>query len=257
MFRLLRPVRSALVAVLLAAPLVAETPALRLRADYWMPYNGEAASSQPGYVIEIVRHVFESRGVPIDYQVMPWTEALEEAQAGRIDGVIGANPAEAGDLVIPSEPIGAPQPILLTLRTSTWRYENLLSFRDVKLGVSDGYSYWPGLDKYIEQPANAPRLFVAGGENPLEQLLGQLDRGEIDVMVDFEAVLLWELRQRGLKATDYRAVYKHKPDPIYIAFAANERGRAFAAVLDEGLQALRASGELEKILRRYGLGDWK
>jgi hypothetical protein len=42
-----------------------------------------------------------------------------------------------------------------------------------------------------------------------------------------------------------------------VAFAPNDEGRRLAAVFDEGVRQLRANGELEKLLRNYGLSDWR
>jgi polar amino acid transport system substrate-binding protein len=43
-----------------------------------------------------------------------------------------------------------------------------------------------------------------------------------------------------------------------VAFAPGvARSRDYARILDEGIAAMRASGELAKLLQRYGLKDWR
>jgi polar amino acid transport system substrate-binding protein len=44
---------------------------------------------------------------------------------------------------------------------------------------------------------------------------------------------------------------------LYLAFAPGKQGAERAARLDAGIRSLRQSGELGRILARYGLGDWK
>jgi polar amino acid transport system substrate-binding protein len=47
-------------------------------------------------------------------------------------------------------------------------------------------------------------------------------------------------------------------DPLYVAFSPKSpMSREHARVLDEGIAAMRASGELAALLKRYGLQDWR
>ena len=44
----------------------------------------------------------------------------------------------------------------------------------------------------------------------------------------------------------------------YIGFSPeNPKSEEYARILDQGMRELRASGELEKILQKYGMSDWK
>jgi polar amino acid transport system substrate-binding protein len=71
-----------------AVPVFADT--ITVRADTWMPYNGEPNSDRPGYCIEMLKVIFEPMGYKIDYQIEPWTRATANAEAGKIDAIIGA-----------------------------------------------------------------------------------------------------------------------------------------------------------------------
>jgi len=49
-----------------------------------------------------------------------------------------------------------------------------------------------------------------------------------------------------------------KPSKLFIAFSPkNPKSQEYAKLLSEGTAALRASGELRKILAKYGLSDWR
>lgn len=230
---------------------------VRLCADEWMPFNGASITDErPGYVIELARTIFEPRGITIDYQVMPWEDALVAVREGRMTAAIGANTAEGEGTVIPQEPIGAP-PVCLMVRTdSTWNYSNLVSFRNVKLGVIKDYSYWPSLDEYIEAKAG-DAVVVVEGDAPLGELMSLLTQRKVEVIAESEPVLLWHLRANNIDRAQFRVVYKHQAEPIYLAFSPTPDGRRFAPIFDAGMKALRASGDLEKMLRRYGLRDWQ
>lgn len=246
---------------ILAFPLLAASGAdavVRLCADQWMPYNGDPADPKPGYVIELAKAVFDPKGIKVEYTVMPWTEALAAVREGRMSGAIGANKEEGAGLTLPAETIGVISICLITRAESKWTYDNLTSFRGAKLGVIKGYAYWPAFDSYIARATEkGSGIVCAEGDTPLADLMKQLLAGDLDVVAESEPVLLWYLRGQGIDRSKIRVVFKGSADPIYVAFAPNDEGRRHAALLDEGVQSLRASGELEKLLRRYGLRDWQ
>src|ERR1700710_2918399 len=152
-----------LAGLVLANPVnAADAPVLRLRADSWMPFNGDPAAGQPGYVIEFLREIFEPQGIKIDYQVMPWTDALKAAAAGEIDGVICANATEAEKLLIGKEPIAEPQFSLFIRKDNPWKYQNLRSLQGLRLGAVEGYSYWESIDGYIKKSTPPAVKFYTG-----------------------------------------------------------------------------------------------
>lgn len=240
-----------------ASTISAADSVVRLSADQWMPYNGDPNDAKPGYVVELARSVFEPKGIKVEYDVMPYEEALAAVKEGRRSGAIGANKEEAEGLTLPAEPIGSVATCLLTLAGSKWTYDNVGSFRNTKIGVIKGYTYWPALDTYIERNAGKETVYVAEGDDPLDLLMTKLQKGEIDVVVESEPILLWYLRSHNLDRATFRVVFKGTNDPIFVAFAPNEDGKRFAAILDEGIRELRKSGELTKLLQRYGLRDWQ
>jgi len=242
---------------LIALSAMADDAVVRLCADQWMPYNGDPSATKPGYVVELARAIFEPKGIKVEYDVMPYEEALSAVKEGRRSGAIGANKDEAKGLNLPDEPIGAVASCLITLADGKWTYDNVASFRSAKLGVIKGYTYWPALDTYIERNAGSGCLFVAAGEEPLEELMAKLQKREIDVVAESEPILLWYLRSHDLKREDFRVVFKGTVDPIFVAFSPDEDGKRFATILAEGIRAMRASGELTKLLQRYGLRDWQ
>lgn len=222
----------------------------------WMPYNGDPESSNPGYVVELARMIFEPQGIKVDYQTMPWADALESARAGKIDGVIGAGSAELEGLTAPKEPIGEPRVVLLAPKESTWQFENVPSLRSVKLGVVEGYTYWESLDEYIATHKE-PQVVRFGGETPLVDALKQLKAGKIDAIPETMAVFVWTVRGMGMTPSDFRIVHSHQNEAIYLAFSGNDDGKRFAGIFDEGMRKLRASGELLTLLKKYGLSEWK
>jgi polar amino acid transport system substrate-binding protein len=234
----------------------ADGEVLRLRADSWMPYNGDPADERPGYVVEMARLIFEPRGIKVDYRQMPWTDALKAARAGEVDGVIGANEVEAEGLIMPAEPIGLPRIVLVARKESTWQYSNVAALSGTKVGVIDGYSYWDGFDAYIKTHQE-PDIFVFKGETPLADAIARLKSGGIDVLAETLSVFIWTAKSSGYSPADFRIAYSHHGEPVFVAFSKNAKGERFARIFDEGVNELRTKGGLGPILKRYGLSDWK
>lgn len=224
-------------------------------ADSWMPYNGDPSSDKPGYVVELANKAFALSGLEVNYSTMPWDDTLAAVREGKVNGAICVSDAEAEGMVLPKTPIGAARMIMLTRADSTWEYSTLRSIKDVRIGVIEDYAYWDVMDSYIAK-SGSEAVYVAAGETPLDDLMAKLDSGEIDVVIDSEAVIVWKLRERGQTRDDYRAVYRHVPDNLFIGFSATEEGRRLAFLFDKGMKQLAASGESDRIAAAYGLKNW-
>lgn len=231
---------------------------IRLRADQWMPFNGDPTDTAlPGYGIEVARIIFAPHDVTLDYQTLAWGDALKAVAAGEIDAVIGANKSEAAGLVVPAEPMGEPRVALYVRQDATWRYENLASLLKVRLGVIADYKYWESLDGYIDKQRE-PRVIKFAGESPLKDGVAKLLAGEIDVFAESAPVFAWQLKADGVAPSRIKSVYIHEADPVYLAFSPKHpRAQAYAELFDRGIRELRASGKLEEILARYGQRDWR
>lgn len=250
-----RSLRVVLVCLLLATVGRAET--LRLRADSWMPYNGDDSAALPGYAIEIARKICASHGVTLDYQTMPWGDALKAAAAGEIEAVVGANRDETKGLVRPQHSIGMPRIALVVRKGNPWHYENVASLHHVRLGVVLDYKYWPAVDDYIAK-TGAPHVQKFGGDHPLNDAIDRLLAGDLDVVAETSTVFAWAIKSAGHPSAAFHTAYLHEGDPVYFAFTPKgDVGARYARWFDEGIESLRASGELKRILARYGLTDWE
>lgn len=243
-----------LLAALLPCQLTADDKVLHVSADTWMPFNGDPQGEKPGYVVEILKTVFEPAGIKVDYSTMEYAAALEKARAGQLDAVIGPDEGEAKGLILPKQSIGQPSICLLATANTKAEYQNIRSLKTLKLGVIEGYTYWDALDTHIAAKKN---ISEAAGDTPLTTLFTRLEKGEIDVIVETESVLLWFLRENKRDKGEFKALYRHEAEPIYVAFSNDEKGKSFAALFDKGMETLRKGGELKKILARYGLREWE
>lgn len=229
---------------------------VRLRADYWMPMNGEPDGEKPGYVIEMARAIFEPQGIKVDYQKLAWDETLKACRAGEIEGAIGASRVEGEGMVLPTHPIGRSRIALWVRKDQAWSYSNTKSLEAVRIGAIQSYSYWPEFDEFIANSGSS-KLKIYTGDSPLPEAIRELKEGAIVAMPETMTVFIWNVRELGYATNDFRMAYVHEGDDFFVAFAPSETGRRYAKLFDEGIAQLRKSGEFARILQRYGLSDWQ
>ena len=229
--------------------------ALSVRADSWPPYNYEPGAKPAGFVVDLLHQAFGVEG--IDYQAAPWNRALEQVQEGKIDAVIGASQVDIDQkgMIRGDEMCGMSGTTIMVLAGSTFKYTDIESLAAIKLGVIDGYNYNEPMDPYIA--AHPERLFKATGDDALEKLIKMLLAKRIDAVVDDPAVLAVKLKALGATDQVRSAGAVVKAFPIYVGFSGKKSDSAARAKrLDETIRALRASGELTRILGVYGIVDW-
>ena len=140
---------------------------------------------------------------------------------------------------------------------SSWKYTNAESFKQIRLGLIDGYGYYPELDSYIET-YKGNKLFKATGDDALPKLIKMLKAGRLDAIIDNVNVMSSIIQNEKLENTIVSAgVVDHKSD-LFMAFTpAKDSSKDYAKIFDAGLVELRNSGKLQEILAKYGLKDWK
>jgi len=238
----------------------ASADTISIRADAWPPYNGDPASETPGYGIEILKAIFSKGGHTIDYQTIPWTRALADVKSGKFDGAIGASTEDGAGCLFPKEPIGFMDTQVFAKKGSAWTYTGIDSLKSIKLGAIADYDYgMPELNKYIKEKAGTDAVQLMTGDDALEKNISKLQAGRIDVLVEAEAVVKWTLKKMGLPEDALiKAGSLGAPSEIYVVFAPTKpSSQGYADTYDKGIGELRSSGDLKKILDKYGIKDWK
>lgn len=238
--------------IVCTASFAAET--ISVRADVWMPYNGEPGSEKPGYGIEMLKAVFGPQNIEIDYQTMPWNRAVAEAREGKFDCLVGAGPRDAEGFVFPSEKMGVMATDLFVKAGSTVKFTDIEGLKSMKIGIIADYSYNKELDDYIAaNKDDEQKIFVATGEDALDKMIKMVGAGRIDGFVENPLVMA----QNEAKAEVVSAGQVGSQDDLFIAFSpAKETSKKYAEMLSKGIQELRASGKLKEILDKYNISDW-
>lgn len=253
------------ICLLLAIPLTINADTISVKSDEWCPFNCEPGSANPGYMIEIARIIFEKAGHQLTYGVMPWSRCIDHGRKGKLDALPGATKGEMPDFVFPEEELGFSMTAFFVKKGNQWRYTDLSSLEGLKVGVLDEYEYGAGLDEYFEKKKNTGEAQIVRGEDPVGLNIKKLLKGRIDIVPEDKLVFLYNAKEHGVLDQVQEAGMVPVTDKadfestkVYLAFSPkNPRSKEYARILSEGIREMRASGELAKILAKYGLTDWK
>lgn len=225
-------------------------------ADEWPPYCGQSGSTSPGYGVEIAKQVFEAAGHTFKYLNIPWTRAIKDTRAGKYNAIIGAYKEEAPDFVFPEEEFGVSRYSFYAKRGSLWTYDGIESLQSKQIGLIKGYSYGEVLNAYFKK--NALRVQYSYGDDPLFQNIKKLLAGRYDTIIASETVMNYKINEMGVVGEVINVGVTDISGNLYIAFSPKiENSVKYADIVSKGIRNLKNSGELVKILNRYGLHYWK
>jgi polar amino acid transport system substrate-binding protein len=241
--------------LLLASP-PARADTFALTADEWFPYNGTPGAAREGYVVDVARAIAARGGDAIAYRVFDWETALARVRTGTDDCAIAANAADGVGLALSPEPIGRTVNAFFVRADSEWRYTGVDSLAAIRLATIAGYAYGDELDAWIARAPVERVVRVSNSRRALRHAFGLLLTEQVDALIDDELVVQALADRLGVRGRIVSAGRAPGALDLYLACAPTARGRALAQRFGAGVQALRDSGELAAILKRYGLQDW-
>lgn len=236
---------------------MAQADTIRVRADYWCPYNCHPTDAKQGYLIDLLARALARLGHDLDYQLAPWDRALAEIADGGVDAVVGATTLEAAGLVL-TQPMGVDSDCFFVRRNSSWHYDGVASLEQVLLGVVSGYVHDEGpIDAYIAAHAvPGGSVIAARGETGAYTNIKLLLLGRIDAVLESHAVTRFIAAQSG-RGHHIEEAGCLDSIPVHIAFSPRRPdAAALAAAVDQEVMHMRASGALANLLATYHLADW-
>ncbi|WP_422023152.1 substrate-binding periplasmic protein [Roseibium sp.] len=226
---------------------------LTFTADEWCPVNCEPGSERPGYMVEIAEAILKPEGYEINYVTLNWSRALIYTRSGRFNAVFGALKGDAPDFVFPTSPQGMTAVGLFVRQDSNWLYADSSSLANQRIGLIRDYAYGDELEKLIQQYAKPN---YSGGDKPLELNMRQMIAGRLDIVVEDVNTFRHSAKELGLDR-EFKLAKTFSEEEIFVAFSPDApSSQELADLLGKGMHRLRQTGELAKILARYGLSDW-
>lgn len=235
---------------------------ITVRADEWYPFNGDPKSNTPGYMIETLQAIFEPLGHQINYRLMPWERSIKMVEKGSFDCVVGVIKSESPSLIYPNSVFGLDASHFYVHVDSDWTYQGIESLKGQRVGVIGGYEYGGAFDRFVDE--NPKSIKVIKSSNALERFVQLLSLKRVDVYIETPAVMQAKLQEMDMRATikDAGKYDESQTDPeennLYFACTPQkETSKTYVQQFDDGLKKLRESGELQRILEKYGMTDWQ
>ena len=233
-----------------------EAEVLSIRSDNWMPFNGDSNKQNQGYIIDLVREIFEPHGISIDYQITPWARSLILCKKGKVNAVVGAAEVDVEGFVLPKEALDYTYEAFFKLAENEWQYDgNIISLESQELGYIIDYATRPDVIAYLNKYKNTKKVQLVGGNNPLGLNIKKLALGRISVLLENSNVVRYRLHKMGLsdKIVFAGNLYKH-PVSMYIAFSPNHpKSQTYADLFDKGFRDLKANGRVNVIRQKYSM----
>ncbi|SMF08932.1 substrate-binding periplasmic protein [Pseudobacteriovorax antillogorgiicola] len=230
---------------------------LEVRADPWCPYTCDDESEKKGYMIELLKTIFEPQGLKVSYSNLSWKRALDSTRKGRYNAVVGAFRSDAPDFVFPESHAGISRNFFYALPKSTWQYTGPKSLQGQTVGIIRGYTYGDDIDELLKDPEKKRFAQLFYGNNALDDMIESVRDRRIMAFIDDTNVVAYSLAQKFPKLK-LRKVGQLEEEKVFVAFSpAIKESKRYAQMFDEGMKNIRKKGELAKILSRYNLEDWK
>lgn len=221
-------------------------------------------AGKEGFVIDILRDALATKGHTINFIIVPYKRALSMVRSGEAHALPDIYKEDAPDLIIGKSIIRVGNNQFFVRDDSNWAYTAKDSWRDISIGVVDGYTFaHQRFDAYLAEQKRLQRSKVVfiSGENTYQRLLELLITKKIDAIVDDNAFIQYELHRfstennlvnlppvisAGILSKKGQHVVAFSPKHIEIAELLME-------IIDPFVMDLYKTGKIEKYLSPYGI----
>jgi len=230
----------------------------------WNPYcpytcDAELENGKEGVAIDIVRAIFKETNHTVTFKrIDSWLRAKRLVKSGISDGMVFTfyqhEKSEEGYLT-PK----LPMLMVKGFAYLSFKKNQMPSFKTVDLGRFNAIGNYYGavnsnsrLARYFSE--NPHKVIYVTGANILERVREMLTIGRIDIWID-SADLLHYLVTKYPQFSVSESLAGNKEYGGMLFAPDKPRSKKLAAIMDNGIERLRKSGELEKILAKYGMPD--
>jgi polar amino acid transport system substrate-binding protein len=237
-----------------------EKETLVVAGDIYCPYNCDSNSEQQGYVIDIIRKIYEQKlGYKIDYKTnVTWTECLKKCETGEFDIIVEGTRAELQKLIIPQQEVGITIYGFITRSDSPWFYipNDTKNNKLVKWGLAESYDYGDSIRPFFDEYKSDPNIIkMYSSDDIFTEMFNDLVVNKtIDVIYEDLNILYYHINK--LKINNLvKVAGTYNMTMIYIAFS--QKNKNLAKKWDEYILQLHKNGFIKNVLQKYDLIEWK
>ena len=222
------------------------------RADTWCPYNCDPKSDSPGLFIELMQIAFAKDGSTINYETMPWTQALADVRSGLFNSALGVT----GFDVVGMQHSVKPQILSTTCAYALDSSKKIINHAsDLKkfksIGVIKDYSYGAITDKVLFDIKD--RVSFMGTEDALLVNIRRLLDRKIEILIEDINVMSYQINKRKIKNIK-KIGCTEELVPLWIGFtSSNPKSKKWIEMLELTEKELEKSGKMTEIYAHYGI----
>lgn len=223
------------------------------------PYtiNSKNKNELHGFMIDVAREVYNKAGYTIEVTFYSYKRSIQEVISGNADAVLLVAENSAPDLLYLKHPISKDRVVFYAKKGFQWKYTGIESLENIVIASGVGFDFAdPELNSYIydHYDSESSKVQLISGQDINYRNFRKLLMNRVDVVIATE------------KIGNYIAIKKNIIDKLEIVGAsrlfiiaqtgfnpANENSQKYANILSNGVMQLDKSGELNIILKRYGV----
>ncbi len=216
-----------------------------------------------GFVLELEKIILERAGHQVNFYIVPYLRSLKGTESGKYDAVAISNDSSSKVNICSKNTVGPMIYSFYVKKGTQWRYNGMESLKLIRFGVIAGYDFSPispEVQSYFEENRDNEQLIQVhhGSEDLIYRLFKKLKLGRIDTFSEAAYVADYKLQKYGLQDSFEKAGQFDKILWGRMCFSPkNPKAHEYAQLIDTGMQELRKSGDLKKVMQKYGLYVWE
>lgn len=216
-------------------------------SEAWPPYISIESGKARGLEVEIAEEAFQLMAMRMEFEELPWQRALLRVQEQRADAILGIfqNADRQSYLYFPDEPLLETSYAVFSNQSKPVNYNGISDLSGLNVAVTRGYFY----SQEFSDATAIKKVEVTG----VEQSLGMLALGRVDVVIDNRAVGLYFSNKMGINSKIYVSEKPlTPPNPHYIAFSMKAENKKLCEEFSLSLARFRKTDAYTELLKKYG-----
>ena len=210
---------------------------------FGMPYiSREVMPNETGFVTEVLKAVFEQKGIQFEHRNLPYPSIPAELKKGNIHCTLAFmdrdNPDQGKAVITIFD-------LAVAYRASDG-FQGVEAMKGERVGSMQGFDLQSLLPvKVLPQTAY-----------DITSILYLLDQGKVKYVVDEESLIRDALLETKLPTSEF-GIHRLASLNVHPFFAPTEAGKRFQALYDRRMKEIASSGRLASIFRAHGLSEEK
>ncbi|MGE9746332.1 substrate-binding periplasmic protein [Bdellovibrio bacteriovorus] len=224
---------------------------LKVAAIDWCPQICPDQKSHPGYLVEILRAVFDDSPYEVRMDYLSWSSAITKVQRGQYDILLSPAKSEAPQLIYHAEPISQQMHCLWHLKSYPGKIKKPEDLKKIRFVIYRDHSLPEALGEVLKTPSG--HLSLNYDHDYLERAIRLLRKNRAQAFVFTAQSVQYHLKKN--KITDIKQGVCFRKDDLWFGITPVPDPRIANLIkhIDSRLGTFKRSVEYQKILLKYDI----